>query len=71
MLCGCYENMKIFVDVEINKGPRKKTKIVDSIKVKVLAKMEDVTIRLENDVREIAAMEVRHDLYKTETNSWK
>ncbi|XP_070507341.1 intermembrane lipid transfer protein Vps13 isoform X3 [Chironomus tepperi] len=40
--------------------PRKKPKIVDSIKIKVLAKMEDVTIKIENDVREIAAMEIKN-----------
>lgn len=38
--------------------PRKKSKIVDSIKLKVRANMEDVTVKLENDVREIAALEV-------------
>lgn len=37
---------------------RKKSKIVDSIKLKVLAKMEDVTVKIENDVRQIAALEV-------------
>lgn len=36
----------------------KKHKIVDSIKLKVNAQMEDVTIKVENDIREIAAMEV-------------
>ncbi len=35
-----------------------KSKIVDSIKLKVSAKMEDVTVKLENDVREITALEV-------------
>lgn len=37
----------------------RKSKIVDSIKLKVTAKMEDVTVKLENDVREITALEVR------------
>lgn len=45
--------MKLIAD-----KPRKKFKIVDSIKLKVNAKMEDVTVKLENDVREIAALEV-------------
>lgn len=36
----------------------RKSKIVDSIKLKVTAKMEDVTVKLENDVREITALEV-------------
>ncbi|KAG5677846.1 hypothetical protein PVAND_007566 [Polypedilum vanderplanki] len=39
---------------------RKKHKIVDSIKVKLVAKMKDVTIKIENDIREIAAMEIRN-----------
>lgn len=43
-----------------NQGTRKKTKIVDSIKLKVLAKMKDVTVKIENDIREIAAMEVSY-----------
>lgn len=38
--------------------PKKRLKIVDSIKLKVKAKIEDVTVKLENDVREIAALEV-------------
>jgi hypothetical protein len=33
--------------------------IVDSIKLKIDAKMEDVTVKLENDIREITALEVR------------
>jgi hypothetical protein len=36
----------------------RKSKIVDSIKLKVTAKMEDVTVKLENDIREITALEV-------------
>lgn len=36
----------------------RKSKIVDSIKLKVIAKMEDVTVKIENDIREIAALEV-------------
>lgn len=36
----------------------RKSKIVDSIKLQVTAKMEDVTVKLENDVREITALEV-------------
>jgi hypothetical protein len=32
--------------------------IVDSIKLKVNAQMEDVTVKIENDIREIATMEV-------------
>lgn len=39
----------------------RKSKIVDSVKLKVIAKMEDVTVKLENDIREIAALEVSHD----------
>lgn len=36
----------------------RKSMIVDSIKLKVAAKMEDVTVKIENDIREIAALEV-------------
>jgi hypothetical protein len=49
-------------DDETNEGPRKKNKIVDSIKLKVAAKMEDVTVKIENDIREIAALEVNLNL---------
>jgi hypothetical protein len=46
-------------EIKTNAGkPRKKLKIVDSIKLKLNAKMEDVTVKIENDVREIAALEV-------------
>lgn len=43
--------------IKLIKG--RKSKIVDSIKLKVAAKMEDVTVKIENDIREIAALEVR------------
>lgn len=45
--------MKLIAD-----KPRKKSKIVDSIKLKVKAQMEDVMVKIENDIREIAALEV-------------
>lgn len=45
--------------MKTNQELRKKTKIVDSIKLKVSARMEDVTVKIENDIREIAAMEVK------------
>lgn len=50
----------MFIDEEGTRG--KRSKIVDSIKLKVKAKMEDVTVQLENDVRSIAALEVIIDL---------
>lgn len=50
----------MFIDEEGTRG--KRSKIVDSIKLKVMAKMEDVTVQLENDVRSIAALEVTIDL---------
>ena len=47
--CSCWQ--KILIE-------GRKSKIVDSIKLKVIAKMEDVTVKIENDIREIAALEV-------------
>jgi hypothetical protein len=42
----------------------RKSMIVDSIKLKVAAKMEDVTVKIENDIREITALEVSLINYK-------
>lgn len=49
---------------KINLMQGRKSKIVDSIKLKVAAKMEDVTVKLENDIREITALEVSFSFYK-------
>lgn len=54
----CFLIQKLAIKTNAGK-PRKKSKIVDSIKLKVNAKMEDVTVKIENDVRAIAALEVR------------
>ncbi|XP_055612800.1 intermembrane lipid transfer protein Vps13-like, partial [Uranotaenia lowii] len=44
-----------------SKGPNRKRKsIVDSIKIKVVAKMEDVAVELQNDKRSIAVLEVQN-----------
>ncbi|XP_039442815.1 intermembrane lipid transfer protein Vps13 isoform X7 [Culex pipiens pallens] len=43
-----------------SKANRKRPSIVDSIKIRVVAKLEDVTVELQNDKRSIAVMEVQN-----------
>ncbi|EAL40459.3 AGAP005082-PA [Anopheles gambiae str. PEST] len=43
-----------------SKVSRKRQSIVDSIKVRVMAKLEDVTVELQNDKRSLAVLEVKN-----------
>ncbi|XP_053672745.1 intermembrane lipid transfer protein Vps13 [Anopheles nili] len=43
-----------------NKASRKRQSIVDSIKIRVIAKLEDVTVELQNDKRSLAVLEVKN-----------